>query len=156
MWIVEPSLQPCFRHRRAGGFMALVCTCCSLLAPLAELLLSTQVTSVTSWGTGPSPCAVQGVEGPDPNPGVPPGSWPHRVRSVGLSWVPEAIRWSGSFFSTLLQPQSSLSSICCCWGFSSILKYFLKIQIQLEHHLDGTGQRDSAASKKSPGKHSKS
>lgn len=79
-------LQAPWSRRIYGSRLCLL----SLLAAFVELLLSTQVTCVTSWGTGLSPCALQGAEGPDPDPGVPPGSWPHTVRYVGLSWVPEA------------------------------------------------------------------
>lgn len=99
----EPSVQPCFRHHRAGGFMALICACCFLLAPSAELLLSMQITSVTFWGTRLSPCALQGVEGPDPDPWVPPGPRPPRVRFVCLLWIPEAFRGFGSFSPMLSQ-----------------------------------------------------
>lgn len=103
VWMEEPSVQPCFRHHRAGGFTALTCACCFLLAPSVELLLSMQITSVTSWGTSLFPHALQGVERPDTDPCVPPGPWPPRVTSVCLLWVPEALRGFGSSSPTLSQ-----------------------------------------------------
>lgn len=162
MRIVEPSVQPCYRHHGAGGLMALVCVCCPYWPPLWSSC-SAHRSPVSPPGE-PASLHVLCKEwrGPIPTLGCHLG--PGHTQS-GL-WVSHGVPWGDwviwlIFFHPLTalflsQPQNSLSCIYCCWGFSSILKCFLKIQIQLEHHLDGTGQRDSAASKKSPGKHSKS
>lgn len=149
----KPSVQPCFRHRGAGGFTAITCACCFLLAPSVELLLSIQIASVTSWGSLHVPCKDHRGRilhhvcylGPS-----------HRESGGCLSHVPEAFREFGSFSPTLSQLCFFHKPRICSVTLVVVLLNFyfefekccLKTCIQLEHHLDGTGQRDLSASKK--------
>lgn len=149
----KPSVQPCFRHHGAGGFTAITCACCFLLAPSVELLLSIQIASVTSWGSLHVPCKEHKER---ILPRVCYLGTSHQQSGASLSHVPEAFRGFGSFSPTLSQlcffhkhRIHTVTLVVLLKFYFEFEKCCLKTCIQLEHHLDGTGQRDSSASKKS-------
>lgn len=126
-----------------------------LLAPSVELLLSIQIASVTSWGSLHVPCKQHRERI------LPCVCYPgtgHRESGGCLSHVPEAFRGFGSFLPTLSQlcffhkhkhRIHTVTLVVLLKFYFEFEKCCLKTCIQLEHHLDGTGQRDSSASKKS-------
>lgn len=151
----KPSVQPCFRHRGAGGFTAITCACFSFWLPLWSSCSAYR--SLLSPPGALSMCRARSTEN---------GSCP-----VCATWAPATESQVGVCLM-YLRPLGdlalflpTLSQLCFFHKHKHrihtvtlvvLLKFYfefekccLKTCIQLEHHLDGTGQRDSSASKKS-------